>query len=214
MQTPPAAGKSLTRRQAVGIVGAGGVGLVATLPKKWSKPVIDAVVVPLHAQASGTAITPFASATLGATGSPVGAFPMSSIQFLAVRFVLAAPGVTSNIGIHTVGSGTFFGAVVQLSTLADFPDSLDLSTPDVLGSVVMTFPALSAEVQAPLVLNLSAGTYALIFGSSILGASGTGAAAGFDPNIGTPSYFIENRAGVPPFFYSNGGLNTVRMFIN
>ncbi len=40
------------RRQAVKIITVGGVAATLLLPTKWTKPVIESVVVPAHAQAS------------------------------------------------------------------------------------------------------------------------------------------------------------------
>jgi len=152
----------------------------------------------------------YESAILGGTGS-VGGYVANFSQFIGVRFVLAAPATTSRIGIHGVGSGTIFGAVVALSSLADFPDSTDLSTPDVRGSALITLVDPSAEVSAPLVLNLPAGVYALLFGSGILGATGDGAAPYTNTDIGTPSYYFSS--GGLGGIYVDGGLSQVRMFL-
>jgi hypothetical protein len=40
------------------IVGGSVVGAAMTLPKKWTRPVVDAVIVPAHAQVSPGAPTP------------------------------------------------------------------------------------------------------------------------------------------------------------
>jgi len=47
---------SITRRRALGIVTAGGAGVIATLPRTWTRPVVDAIVVPLHAQGSAVGV--------------------------------------------------------------------------------------------------------------------------------------------------------------
>jgi len=71
---------------------------------------------------------------------------------------------------------------------SDFPDSGDLSTPDVLGSTELTFPVPSAEVFGDLNLTLEPGWYALVFGSGLFGTSGNGAAprnnTAFQPDSG------------------------------
>ena len=147
----------------------------------------------------------FESATLGPTGQLFGL----AATIIGVRFVLATAVVTSEIGAHVFGSGTVALAVVALTNLTDFPDSLDLSTPDVLGSVLASPPPTSAEVSAPLAIALPAGTYALILASSpVLGATGLFTAPLNNPNVGTPSYFHRTLT-----VWLNGGFNNVRLFL-
>jgi len=198
----------LTRRQAAALVSAGSVGAIAALPSKWRRPVIDAIVVPLHAQATGVPITPFATSIVGPTGV-TGGITIDDNNFLGVRFTVAVPGVTTAVSIHAFSlfpSATIFAAVIALTDLSDFPDSLDLSTADLVGSTLLSLTNPSAVVQAPLVLNLAAGTYGLLFGSGLLGASsGFGNTAGATSNntdIGSPSYFARGSGS-----YFNGGSN-------
>lgn len=129
--------------------------------------------------ATGAAI--FESGTLGQTGQSFQEVPGTSVQsgiFTGVRFELAKPVFATEIGGHFVSTtpGSFFGAVVSLDDENDFPDSLDLSTPDVLGTALLTFPALSDEVFGSVSLRLDPGWYALAFGSGLFGATGSGGA--------------------------------------
>lgn len=152
---------------------------------------LPAVVICVNAQAAIL----YESGTLGSTGIPRGTVPaanVSSVVFNGVRFQLAKPVITSQVGGHFVGSlgtsDTFFGAVVRLDNQNDFPNSGDLTTADVLGKVVLPFPAPSAEVFGNLTLPLDAGWYALVFGSGLFGASGDGAMPLNNPDIGAPAY--------------------------
>jgi hypothetical protein len=142
----------------------------------------------------------FESGTLGPTGitwqqllddEPVGSNVASEV-FSGVRFELTQPVVTTRVGGHIVSSpatvGTFFGAIVKLDDEFDFPNSGDLSTPDVVGSTVIAFPYPSAEVFGDLSLSLDPGWYALVFGSGLLGAIGDGAMPLNNPDIGSPTY--------------------------
>ncbi|QDT69834.1 hypothetical protein MalM25_27760 [Planctomycetes bacterium MalM25] len=126
----------------------------------------------------------YQSATLGTTGitefSPenpgnnVGRF-----NFTGGRFELTQPVITSRIGGHffvSRGAGNFFGALVALTGPNDFPDSSDLSTPDVLGNTLLTFPDPSDEVFGELELALDPGWYGVVFGSGLFGATGAGGA--------------------------------------
>lgn len=141
------------------------------------------------------ATTIFESGTLGPTGLARGDVPaanVSGVVFNGVRFHLTSRVVTTQVGGHFVGSpgatGMFFGAMVKLADENDFPNSGDLSTPDVLGSTVISFPAPSAEVLGNLAVSLDPGWYALVFGSGRFGAVGDGAMPLNNPDIGSPTY--------------------------
>ena len=156
----------------------------------------------------------FESATLGPTGAS-GGFVLDGTHFVGVRFTLSSPTIVSTIGIHAgIGLaagglfGTIFGAVVQLTDLSDFPDSLDLSTPDVLGSVLISGTPGSADYSSSLSLSLPAGTYGLVFGGGLFGA-GVGAVPRNDSNIGSPSYFQRVADA-----WRNDSIDNTRMFVD
>jgi hypothetical protein len=146
----------------------------------------------------------YESGTLGPTGvtwddllaETVGGTNIRSVVFTGVRFELHQPVVTTQIGGHFLqrpgsdpdGNGSFFGAIVALEDESDFPNSGDLSTSDVLGSTVLTFPNPSAEVFGNLSLSLDPGYYALVFGSGLFGATAEGTAIRNNPDIGAPTY--------------------------
>lgn len=130
-------------------------------------------------------------ADFGGTPEPSGSY-VSIFAFTGVRFELGQPVVTSRVGGHFVVEpgfdDSFFASIVRLDDDVDFPDSDDLSTPDVLGHALLTFPNTSAEVFGDLELSLSPGWYALVFGSGLFGATGQGGAVANNPDIGSPSY--------------------------
>src|SRR5690349_6005324 len=92
----------------------------------------------------------FESSTLGPTGitwtqltdQSVPGTNVKDTVFVGARFQLSEPVVTSEIGGHFVGpiSGSFFGAIVELTSESDFPNSNDLTTPDVLATTLLSFP--------------------------------------------------------------------------
>lgn len=140
-----------------------------------------------------TAATIFESGKLGPTGIAQGFVAATNVnQFVypGVRFQLTQPAITSHIGGHFVSqsNGTFFGAIVKLDNDSDYPNSANLSTPDVLGTATLAFPTTSEEVYGGLILSLDPGWYALVFGSGLFGTSGDGAAPRNNPDIGDPAY--------------------------
>ena len=157
------------------------------------------VAVALAAATSvASAETIFESGTLGQTGIPLSdvtdqTIPGTNVNasvFSGVRFQLGQPAVTTQVGGHFVagGSGTFFGAIVELDNESDFPDSEDFSTPDFLGSTLLTFPVPSDEVFGNLALTLDPGWYALVFGSGLFGATASGVTVRNGIDIGDPTY--------------------------
>jgi hypothetical protein len=54
----PVSGEKVSRRRAMKVLGVGGV-VAATLmlPSKWTKPVVESIIVPAHAQASAPPTT-------------------------------------------------------------------------------------------------------------------------------------------------------------
>lgn len=154
---------------------------------------------------SASAGTIFESGTLGPTGvswsdltsQVVPGTNVSDSVFVGVRFQLNEHVVTSEIGGHFVAaeSGTFFGAIVALDDDDDFPDSDDLTTPDVLGLTLLTFPMSSDEVFADLALPLDPGWYALVFGSGRFQATANGGAVRNGSDIDSPTYIVSFPAG-------------------
>jgi hypothetical protein len=140
----------------------------------------------------------FESGTLGPTGVPWadlenGTVPGTNVNpfvFPGVRFELTQSVRTSSIGGHfaSQANGTFFGAVIALDDEHDFPNSNDLSTPDMLGTTTLTFPNPSAEVFGDLSLRLDPGWYALVFGSGLFETNGSGGAVRNGEDIGDPAY--------------------------
>ena len=154
----------------------------------------------------------FESGTLGPTGIPWsdlenGTVPGTNVsQFVypGVRFNLPHAGIVTELGGHfaSASGGSFFAAIVDLDNEADFPDSADLSTADVVGVSILTFPAPSAEVFGDIALSLDAGWYSLVFGSGLFGTNAVGGAPQNNTDIGDPSY-ISFQAGTGWFNLSD-----------
>jgi hypothetical protein len=140
----------------------------------------------------------YESGTLGPTGVPMSEFsngnvPGSNINssvFLGVRLHVSQQAELSSLGGHFVGASpsTFFGAIVRLSDETDFPDSANITTPDVLAATLLNFPSPSAEVTSTLTGSLAPGWYAIVFGSGLFGATGVGGAARNNTDVNGPSY--------------------------
>jgi hypothetical protein len=117
---------------------------------------------------------------------------VSPIVYGGVRFRLNSPVATTYVGGHFVGrpdaGDSFFGAIIQLDGDSDFPNSTNLSTSDVRGTTLLTFPDVSGEVFGELDLLLEPGWYALVFGSGLFNSTGAGASLRNNTDIGAPDY--------------------------
>ncbi len=183
------------------------------------KRVLSLVVAIAFAAPPVSAAILFESGTLGPTGLAQGTVAATNITpnvFTGVRFQLTQSVVTTQIGGHFVDlvNGTFFGAIVALDDENDFPDSGDLSTPDVLGNTELTFPVPSDEVFGNLSLALDPGWYALVFGSGLFNTSGDGAAPRNNVDIGNPTYIAFQPLSGLGWLDITGAFSNHRFVVN
>ena len=121
-------------------------------------------------------------------------------QFIGAKFFVNEPTETTRIGGHFTKTLDVFGALVRLSNAADFPDSADLSTPDVLGAArILSFgPDFSLGTgvfSQSLSVSLDPGWYALVFGSGRFGtefSSWGGSLTTQHERLGNPRFFISS----------------------
>ncbi len=134
-------------------------------------------------------------------GSGGGGIAIMDEQFVMMRFSFATSGPmrTYEMGGQFGGfrgNGYIFGAIVALSGANDVPDSVDLSTPDVLGTTLIPVfneadPDRSFITSGKLSVELAPGYYAAVFGSGKFGATSDG----FSPFVSMPNdntYFSNN----------------------
>jgi hypothetical protein len=145
------------------------------------------------------------------------------------RFQVSAPTTLTSVG------GTFsnlsseplnvFGAIVELSGPGDFPDSLDLSSSDLLATNLVTLAPTpgaggAAAFQNELTLELDPGWYALEFGTGAFGASNvstTGVVVGMPGHAVdlAPAQFVVSsfQPGIPALTQGFvGQASTARFF--
>jgi len=179
----------------------------------WAVPVIVSILIlggmgfPQHVFA--TLI--YESATLGSTGQSSG-FGINSNSFLGSRFSIIQTVEVSAIGGHMseFGSGgDVFGAIVDMS--GPIPAGSPFTGGEVLASTVFFPGSPSSDVSVPLSVTLPPGDYAIIFGSSQFGATGTGVMISSQPDTpaGSGSYFFWNGGN-----WQNGGFSNIRFTLN
>jgi hypothetical protein len=181
------------------------------------KHIVFAIALLITSPAQGGVI--YESAILGPSviGSNVGIGPD---QFLGAGFSLSEPTQITAVGGHLSGYLSteglpLFGAIISLpaeATLPAFhPTSLESQS---LGTALVTplDGQVSSDVRAPLLLALSPGNYALVFGSGIFGATGLGGMIDLDADIGAPFYFFSN-SGLADTNWRIGGFSNTRFVV-
>ena len=159
------------------------------------------------------AVLLYESSELGQVGVPPvnfinGETPGCNVDtnlYQGVKFYLSEATYVEQVGAHLVGFGAWpydgnqlgqlFAAVVRLDGADDFPDSRDLSTPDVVGVSLIQLPATSNDVYGEIGISLKRGWYALVLGAGLFGSdaeTGIGAMVQNNTDIGAPIYFGIN----------------------
>ena len=117
----------------------------------------------------------FDTASGAATGTSAS---MNDRFWLLHRFQVTSTVTIGTVGGHfhhpgcaPIGRRTAFAALVALTGSSDVPDSVDLSTSDVIATTLITVPGFPGGVgEAPLTATLSPGWYGLAFGTGEFGA--------------------------------------------
>jgi hypothetical protein len=131
----------------------------------------------------------YQSATLGPIGQS-GGLGLTSDQFLGARFEITAPTTVTGIGGHLEGFfGSIFGSIIALDSMDALPQGSPFAGGEVLASTVFTPDSPSSDYRTPLSVTLAPGTYALVFGSGLFGATGMGVMAENNTDLSGASYF-------------------------
>jgi hypothetical protein len=161
-----------------------------------------AVLITLKAASPIQAVT-LASAALGPTGQNIGTF-IAPFQFHGWRFNLDRPFQVTEIGGHLSSVTVFpgdpvepiFSAIIRL----DYPDSLPKGNPflseEVIASTTFIPNELSSDLRVPLSATLNPGTYGLVFGSGLFGATGSALMPLNNPSFPDSTYFTYFSIGV------------------
>ena len=129
--------------------------------------------------------------TAQATVTGSSGLTLATTQLLGARFTTSRPYTVTSLGFNgdvnnRVGNGKLFLAVVPLDPSTLLPAQADLS--HAASSTTFTASQNDADIVLPADFLLPAGQYALIAGSGLFGATGTGNLTKETTPIGTPSY--------------------------
>ncbi len=118
------------------------------------------------------------SAELGATGR-IGGTSISESQFVGWRFEIGQPLAVERVGGHMLSfpdaPGDIFAAIVELQSIDSVPIGAPFTEEEIVATTTFRPPFPSDEVLVPFSATLLPGSYALVFGTGLFGATGEGA---------------------------------------
>lgn len=164
------------------------------------------------------------SALLGATGQDsgfaidpgAGDFSVRQPSYLGWRFQLNCPVQITGVGGHldSSGSGKIFGVIISLSSPDALPRGMPFLPEEVLASTTLNPGSPSSDFTTSLPVELAPGNYALIFGSGLFGADGSGLMPNNNSDLPGASYFTWGRFNPgDPVAWNNGGFSNARFVV-
>jgi PEP-CTERM motif len=130
--------------------------------------------------------------TASYTGIDTGEYVVSDDRYFGVGFTLDKTTEITGVGGQFGGfpQGTIFGAIVALPSPTSFPDFTpsDIEA-NSLAHVVFAAPSATTDLIENLNVTLSAGAYAIDFGSGAFGADGNGGLGDGNNPVGSPNFF-------------------------
>lgn len=137
------------------------------------------LTIGLHSGGQGLAqLVVLESAELGATGR-IGGTSVTTAQFVGWRFQTDQTLAVDRVGGHLLSfpdrPGDIFAALVRLQSINSVPLGAPFTPEEVVATTTFRPPFPSDEVLVPLAAPLTPGSYALVFGTGLFGATGEGA---------------------------------------
>lgn len=177
---------------------------------RFARIVIAGVLALAIMPRTATAVVIHESASLGATGQ-MGGYNLSVDQFLGSRFSITSSFQVTNVGghINLLDPDKIFAAIVQLTSPTALPTGSPFAGLELLASTAFTPNQPSSDILTPLSVQLTAGDYALIFGSGTLGATGYGTMPRNNTDLPGFSYFAWGAANG----WVEGGFDSTRFVV-
>jgi hypothetical protein len=135
------------------------------------------------------------SASPGATGHISGS-SVTTAQFVGWRFQIDTALDVDHVGGHLLSNpnspGDIFAALVALDSITSVPHGAPFTAEELIATTVFQPAFPSDEIEVPLTAALTPGSYALVFGTGLFGASGEGALPNFDDQPDIPPTDISS----------------------
>lgn len=153
------------------------------------------------------------STPLGTVGK-LGGTSVTAVHFSGWRFAIDSPLEVERVGGHLLTNiyqeGDVFAALVALDSIDSFPHGSPFTSEEIVATTKFRPHFPSDEVSVPLSATLMPGSYALVFGSGLFGATGEAALPLLDDQPDIPPTTISSYIfwsipflGEPPIWRTN-----------
>jgi len=151
---------------------------------------------------NGPLATPFVDPSPFGDPPPVIVDDPLAYQSLGVKFYVSEKVKTGSIGGYFAPypnptDSEIIGAIVRLEGPSDFPNSLDLTTKDVLGKTTIHISQTAGNYAGDLSKMLSVGWYALVFAATTVTSRTTHSCLGWSRTLGSPCISSARRPPTP-----------------
>ncbi|MEQ9668932.1 hypothetical protein [Coleofasciculus sp. G2-EDA-02] len=218
--------------QKIAVVCADTASGTSSVLKKLSMATAGGILIALGTVGTTQASTiTLESATLGSTGQR-GGTSISDNQFYGWRFQIDTTLQVTHIGGHLLGGVLYqgnlvrgydiFGAIISLNSSDALPQGTPFLPEEVLATTILTTTFPSSEIFVPLSVTLTPGSYGLVFGSGLFGATGVGGMPNYSDqsdipptNIATYFWWNDGEGYNPPYWRNgnNGGTSRTRFLV-
>ncbi len=178
----------------------------------WFFPLLICAALPLaslfYSNESVAQPVVLESALMGTPGR-FGGTSITTSQYVGWRFATNQTLAVDHIGGHLLSipdqPGDIFAALVRLQSIDSVPMGAPFTPEEVVATTTFQPPFPSAEVFTPLSTTLTPGSYTLVFGTGLFGATGSGAIYNGDDqpdipptNLSSFIFWSSPFAGQPP----------------
>jgi hypothetical protein len=149
------------------------------------------------------------------TGTDLGDYSIYDGRYLGASFSITQQTTITSIGAQfgAYSYGTIFGAIVPLASLTTLPAGSPTDLASIaLGHTILSMPSQIEDVSGSLSLALAPGTYGIVFGSGLFGATGTAGIGQSNDDVGSANFFQYLAAASSDWLSADG--EGVRLFVD
>lgn len=149
------------------------------------------------------------------TGTDLGDYSIYDGRYLGASFSVTQQTTITSIGAQfgAYSYGTIFGAIVPLASLTSLPAGSPTDLASIaLGHTILSMPSQIQDVSGSLSLTLAPGTYGIVFGSGLFGATGTAGIGQSNDDVGSADFFQYLAAASSDWSAADG--EGVRLFVD
>ncbi|MDN3275906.1 PEP-CTERM sorting domain-containing protein [Frankia sp. RB7] len=149
------------------------------------------------------------------TGTDLGDYSIYDGRYIGASFTVTQQTMINSIGAQfgAYSYGTIFGAIVPLASSTSLPAGSPTDLASIaLGHTILSMPSQIQDVSGSLSLTLAPGTYGIVFGSGLFGATGTAGIGQNNDDVASADFFQYLAAASSDWLAADG--EGVRLFVD